>query len=119
MGVNSQYGIIFTLLWAADDEPAAEDKPVPPPLARRASNKIGNGIDWVRTRIKGNKNYLIFQLISYINSEDAGKSMAGLRKSLTQFQKVNKEKPEDKDSELSIKLTKLALQIGKAGNWQN
>ena len=37
-------------------------------------------------------------------------------KNITQFQKVNKEKPEDKDSGLSIKLTKLALQIGKAGN---
>ena len=43
MGVNSQSGIIFTLLEAAGNEPA-EDKPAPPPLAR-ASNKIGIGID--------------------------------------------------------------------------
>ena len=45
--------------------------------------------------------------------------MAGLRKSLTQFQKSNKEKPEEKDSiktVLSIKLTKLAVQLGKGGN---
>ena len=45
--------------------------------------------------------------------------MAGLRKSLTQFQKANKEKPEDKDSGksvLSIKLTKSAVQIVKGGN---
>ena len=43
VGVNSQSGIIFTLLGAAGDE-LAEDKPAPPPLAR-ASNKIGIGID--------------------------------------------------------------------------
>ncbi|XP_043657362.1 plasma membrane calcium-transporting ATPase 2 isoform X4 [Drosophila teissieri] len=113
VGVNSQAGIIFTLLGAAVDEQEAEIKKMKKDAKRANKQKNLTGESDVRSQIKGSQAPSQHQTTTseVTKSESEGNHLPQSSSSAAAETGHKKEK-----SVLQAKLTKLAIQIGYAGS---
>uniref|UniRef100_A0A8C2B4S6 Calcium-transporting ATPase n=1 Tax=Cyprinus carpio TaxID=7962 RepID=A0A8C2B4S6_CYPCA len=96
VGLNSQTGIIFTLLGAGSEDEEKKVKKGPPENRNKAKTQDGIALE-----------------IQPLKSEEGGESEEKEEKEEKEKRKVNVTKKEK--SVLQSKLTRLAVQIGKAG----
>lgn len=106
VGVNSQAGIIFTLLGAAVDEQEAEIKKMKKEAkkARKSENLTGDG-----GRAPTSNSHIASSKVEPIKSESGGNHVQQSTSASESGHKKEK-------SVLQAKLTKLAIQIGYAGS---
>ncbi|XP_053169925.1 plasma membrane calcium-transporting ATPase 1a isoform X3 [Scomber japonicus] len=103
VGVNSQTGIIFTLLGAGDDEDDEEEKKEKEEKKKQRKNKKQDGS--VENRKKAKAQDGAAMEMQPLNSDEGADAEDKKKANL----------PKKEKSVLQGKLTKLAVQIGKAG----
>ncbi|CAK6961363.1 plasma membrane calcium-transporting ATPase 1a isoform X1 [Scomber scombrus] len=103
VGVNSQTGIIFTLLGAGDDEGDEEEKKEKEEKKKQRKNKKQDGA--VENRKKAKAQDGAAMEMQPLNSDEGADAEDKKKANL----------PKKEKSVLQGKLTKLAVQIGKAG----